>query len=989
MKFKKLLTGLIAFAVFACALPLTLLTSFAVSGELVIDLSEDNTSFISAAWSYNPATFTYTVTGDGVALIGTISDGENITISVASGKTVTVTSTTLTIESGATLTIADGTMFTVASNGIVINKGTIINKGAIVGVLLIQNQESGTIINRPEIETTSLPGVAVNASYDQTIVTNGGGTMAWSVSEGALPAGINLTGNKVMGTPTTAGIYNFTIAASNEAGIATRALSITVTANETPYVAVTNITGIPTTAVIGTPLTLSGTVEPATATNKTIVWTVKSAGATGATITDGNKLNTTAAGTVTITATITNGGTQTTPYTKDFTLTVSAATIKDITLTGITAPATFNAPVRNITLPAGTPFTAGPVSWTLNNNSALAANANFAASTIYTATVTLTPNTGFSFANQNEINAKIDTLTATVVKNTTGTVTVSYRFPATKAASQLPLAPQNFTAEPLNGQVRLSWSTPTNTGGSPITKYQISYGTTAGYTVNWLDMPSSGAGTTTYTVPNLINATEYTFEIRAFNRDNGGGVSSGIKKATPSGVATAPLNFNVSPGNGYVTLTWTPPSFIGGSYITRYEYSYGVKGGYTEYWQEVPFSGNSTTSHIVNYLDNGVEYTFEVRAVNANGDGITSGRKDAIPSTSAISAPLSFTVTPGDGAVILSWSPPQNTGGNTITKYQFSYGEINAAGTYTASWRDIPNSTADTRNHTVPALTNGKNYAFEVRAVSNSVNSGTSGVKITSPTALSGNTAAVESRKTDITNAANSNNGQTINITMTAGSTSISKEVLNIIKGKDVKLVLDFGTNGKITVNGKDVTDAIVNAGALNLNTQRQATTNTMLADYSIPKTAIDTRGKNVPVQQFKIGSGAVSAAANSVAVSGTATVNVGNTYAGQNALLCSYNAQTAKFEVVSGAAVGTNGEVTVNFKKTGDYVVIIQKTGDVTGTGKIDSADALEILRHVVGSTTLDSTQLYVGSARHDGTVGTNDALTILRFVVGTITKI
>jgi len=50
------------------------------------------------------------------------------------------------------------------------------------------------------------------------------------------------------------------------------------------FVAVTGITDVPNAATAGTDLTLSGTVAPSDATNKTIVWSVKTAGTTGATI---------------------------------------------------------------------------------------------------------------------------------------------------------------------------------------------------------------------------------------------------------------------------------------------------------------------------------------------------------------------------------------------------------------------------------------------------------------------------------------------------------------------------------------------------------------------------------------------------------------------------------------------------------------------------------------------------------------------------------
>jgi len=109
--------------------------------------------------------------------------------------------------------------------------------------------------------------------------------------------------------------YLYRCLVSNSAGSElSNAATLTVTGG---YVAVTDITGVPASAAAGVPLTLTGTVVPDTATNKAITWSVKSAGATGATI-SGDTFNATAAGTATITATVVNGATATTPYTKDF-----------------------------------------------------------------------------------------------------------------------------------------------------------------------------------------------------------------------------------------------------------------------------------------------------------------------------------------------------------------------------------------------------------------------------------------------------------------------------------------------------------------------------------------------------------------------------------------------------------------------------------------------------------------------------------------------
>jgi hypothetical protein len=78
-------------------------------------------------------------------------------------------------------------------------------------------------------------------------------------------------------------------------------------------VAVTGITGVPTAALVGRGLTLSGTVEPAAATNKTIVWS-------GSGVSNG-VLTAASAGSYTVTASIANGVSSSTPYTLSFIIT--------------------------------------------------------------------------------------------------------------------------------------------------------------------------------------------------------------------------------------------------------------------------------------------------------------------------------------------------------------------------------------------------------------------------------------------------------------------------------------------------------------------------------------------------------------------------------------------------------------------------------------------------------------------------------------------
>ena len=69
-----------------------------------------------------------------------------------------------------------------------------------------------------------------------------------------------------------------------------------------------------------------------------------------------------------------------------------------------------------------------------------------------------------------------------------------------------------------------------------------------------------------------------------------------------------PRNLRATPGDGEVTLTWSPPLSDGGSPIIRYEHQ--VDGGA---WSET----GEPTRHVVDGLTNDTQYTFGVRAINS------------------------------------------------------------------------------------------------------------------------------------------------------------------------------------------------------------------------------------------------------------------------------------------------------------------------------------------------------------------------------------
>ena len=87
----------------------------------------------------------------------------------------------------------------------------------------------------PTITTTSLPNGAVGTAYSYALTATGTAPVTWSVTVGALPAGLTLAANGVIsGTPTAVGTFDFTVRAANNHGHSVRALSLTISAAADP-----------------------------------------------------------------------------------------------------------------------------------------------------------------------------------------------------------------------------------------------------------------------------------------------------------------------------------------------------------------------------------------------------------------------------------------------------------------------------------------------------------------------------------------------------------------------------------------------------------------------------------------------------------------------------------------------------------------------------------------------------------------------------------
>ena len=82
----------------------------------------------------------------------------------------------------------------------------------------------------PTVTTETLPGGTIDTPYSQRLFANGTEPIAWEVSDGKLPEGLNLneTTGVISGTPTAAGTATFIVKAKNHNGLDMKTLSITI-----------------------------------------------------------------------------------------------------------------------------------------------------------------------------------------------------------------------------------------------------------------------------------------------------------------------------------------------------------------------------------------------------------------------------------------------------------------------------------------------------------------------------------------------------------------------------------------------------------------------------------------------------------------------------------------------------------------------------------------------------------------------------------------
>jgi hypothetical protein len=218
----------------------------------------------------------------------------------------------------------------------------------------------------------------------------------------------------------------------------------------------------------------------------------------------------------------------------------------------------------------------------------------------------------------------------------------------------VPAAPVIGTASAGNASASVSFTAPSDPGGSPISGYTATCGT-----------HSASGSASPLTVNTLANGVTLTCTVIATNASGNSQPSQPSNAITPAGLPGAPTATSATRGNRQISVAFNPPANNGGSGVLDYTAQCGA----------VVRSGVASPV-VVGPLTNGVAVSCSVVARNRVGSGGASSPANATPAT-VPDAPTSVVATAAPGQVSVSFSPPSINGGDAITGYTAQCGAAN------------------------------------------------------------------------------------------------------------------------------------------------------------------------------------------------------------------------------------------------------------------------------------------------------------------------
>jgi sugar lactone lactonase YvrE len=316
------------------------------------------------------------------------------------------------------------------------------------------------------------------------------------------------------------------------------------------------------------------------------------------------------------------------------------------------------------------------------------------------------------------INGTLYIFSVSAVNSLGSSSTTVTNTPLTTLSATIPNPPTAVSAVRDNNAAIVSWTAPTNNGGSPITRYKVtlvSGGLTAFSTV---------VASTATSAPalGLLNGTTYTVSVFAIN--NYGASTAGTTTVTPQAVTNAPFITSSTYADRSAILNWIPNTPSGVSAPTGFTVFYKVTSSGSE--SSVSYGLSLRTATIAG-LTNNIQYTFRIIATNPVGQSPSSQLVIITPNPTAPSFITVGTLTPKDQSAVVRWTAPYN-GGAAITSYTITAIDSNnnmlvfiipaIPGSPTAAETALLSASQGSAvSWKVNGLTNGMSYRFTVLAV--------------------------------------------------------------------------------------------------------------------------------------------------------------------------------------------------------------------------------------------------------------------------------
>ena len=318
---------------------------------------------------------------------------------------------------------------------------------------------------------------------------------------------------------------------------------------------------------------------------------------------------------------------------------------------------------------------------------------------------------GVPLVNGNEYSFRVSTKTSVATSASTE-ITGGPAVPHT-----LPSAPVLNTPTFGEGLIDITWSAPDD-GGKPISDYVVQYipasqieeGMTAPEIdeLDWSDFSDGIRTLTSATITGVTDGVSYVVRVAAVNQKGQGPWSLVSESVVPGAVPNEIADLTTSAQDGAVGLTWTVPAST--LTVTSHQVRYKKQSdpSWTPSLGDIAVNGSAATTTITG-LDNGVDYVFEVVAVNRVGSSpaaFASATPFALPG-----AVTNFVAENAGSSVNLSWGAPSSNGGSAITDYAVQYRLASSS-----TWLTYTDGVSTSLSANVTGLSVGQTYVFQVAA---------------------------------------------------------------------------------------------------------------------------------------------------------------------------------------------------------------------------------------------------------------------------------